>query len=357
MDQENPGNINNAEGISVPDTISKIKSGIRYIRAKWKIVLIVSMLGAISGLCYAIFKKTTYTADCTFVLEDAKSGGGLGQFAGLASLAGISLGGEAGGGGIFQGDNILELYKSRTMIEKALLSTCIFDGKKQMLIDRLMDHYKLRGKLKDGKIDYINFEGDPDNFSRKQDSVITGLAGFINKKILKVTKPDKKLSIIKVEVITEDELFSKCFTDKMVENVNNFYIQTKVKKESQTVQILQHQADSVRLILENSMHGVASANDAAPNANPLMSTLRLASQKKQIDVQASSAIYAEVVKNLELQKITLRQQMPLIQIIDKPVLPLGKNIITKQLGTIAGMMAGLFLISLILAIKRTFDKH
>ncbi len=156
--------------------------------------------------------------------------------------------------------------------------------------------YKLRGKRKDGKTDYISFEGDPENFSRKQDSVMIGLAGRINKKILKVTKPDKKLSIIKVEITSEDELFSKCFADKMVENVNNFYVQTKVKKESQTVQILQRQADSVRIILNNSMHGVASANDAAPNANPLMSTLRLNSQKKQIDVQASSAIYANVVK-------------------------------------------------------------
>ena len=356
MDQGNPGSINNAEGISVPDTVTKIKSGIRYIKSKWKIVLIFCLLGAISGVTYAIFDKTTYTANCTFVLEDGKGGGGLGQFAGLASLAGISLGGGASGGGIFEGDNILELYKSRTMIEKALLSTCVFDGKKQMLIDRFLDHYKLRGKTKDGKTEYISFEGDPDNFNRKQDSVITGLAGRINKKILKVTKPDKKLSIIKVEVITEDELFSKCFTDKMVENVNNFYIQTKVKKESQTVQILQHQADSVRIILNNSMHGVASANDAAPNANPLMSTLRLNSQKKQIDVQASSAIYAEVVKNLELQKIALLQQMPLIQVIDKPVLPLGKNSITKRFGAIVGMLAGLFLITLILAVTRTFSR-
>ncbi len=138
MDQGNPGNINNAEGISVPDTVTKIKSGIRYIKSHWKIVLIFSLLGAISGVCYAIFNKTTYTASCTFVLQDAKGGGGLDQLSGLASLAGISVGGGSAVS-IFEGENIFELYKSRTMIEKALLSTCIFDGKKQMLIDRFMD--------------------------------------------------------------------------------------------------------------------------------------------------------------------------------------------------------------------------
>ncbi len=358
MDQGNAGNVNDAEAISVADVITKIKSGTRYIKSKWKIVLIVSLLGAISGLCLAIFKKTTYTATCTFVLEDTKAGGGssLSQISGLASLAGLNLGGD-GAGGIFEGDNILELYKSRIMIESALLDTCIFDGKKQLLADRLMDQYKKRRKLEDGRTEYVTFAGDPDNFSRKQDSVITKLADFINKKVLVVTKPDKKLNIIKVEVTSEDELFSKCFTDKMVENVNNFYTETKVKKQSRTVHILQRQADSVKIILENSMHGVASAMDAAPNANPLMSTLRLSSQKKQIDVQASSAIYGEVVKNLELEKITLLQQMPLIQIIDKPVLPLAKNTITKLVGAIAGMIAGLFLISLILVIKSSFEDH
>jgi len=357
MDQGNPGNVNDAEAISVADVITKIKSGTRYIKSKWRIVLIVSLLGAISGLCFAIFKKTTYTATCTFVLEDTKSGGGsLSQISGLASLAGLNLGGD-GGGGIFEGDNILELYKSRIMIENSLLDTGIFDGKKQLLVYRLLDQYKKRRKLKDGRTEYVTFGGNPDNFSRKQDSVITNLTEFINKKILKVTKPDKKLNIIKVEVTSEDELFSKFFTDKMVENVNNFYTETKVKKQSRTVHILQRQADSVKIVLENSMHGVASAMDAAPNANPLMSTLRLSSQKKQIDVGSSSAIYAEVVKNLELEKITLLQQMPLIQIIDKPVLPLAKETITKLVGVIAGTIAGLFLILLILVIRRTFEEH
>lgn len=357
MDQGNPGKVNDAEAISVADLITKIKSGTRYIKSKWKIVLIVSLLGALCGLCFAIFKKTTYTAECTFVLADTKGGGGnLSQISGLASLAGLNLGGDAGGG-IFEGDNILELYKSRIMIESALLDTGIFDGKKQLLVYRLLDQYKKRRKLEDGRTEYVTFDGNPDNFNRKQDSVITNLSEFINKKILKVTKPDKKLNIIKVEVTSEDELFSKFFTDKMVENVNTFYTETKVKKESRTVQILQRHADSVKVILENSLHGVASAVDAAPNANPLMSTLRLSSQKKQIDVQASSAIYSEVVKNLELEKMTLLQQMPLIQIIDKPVLPLAKNTITKLVGAIAGMIAGLFLISLILVIRRTFEEH
>ena len=114
---------NPSDEISIVDLISKVKEITKYLKSKWIIILSFSILGALLGLGYSILKKPTYTAVCTFVLEDAKGGGGLGQYAGLASLAGINLGGS--GGGIFEGDNIIELYKSRTMIEKALLSDAI----------------------------------------------------------------------------------------------------------------------------------------------------------------------------------------------------------------------------------------
>lgn len=333
--QERSGN--NSEELSLVEVLAKLKSTIGYIRNKWVNIFIASLVGGLLGLGYSIFNKPTYTAVCTFVLEDAKSGGALGQYAGIASLAGIDIGGGGGSGGIFQGDNIIELYKSRKMIENALLSSAQFDQKNELLVDRYLDYNNLRKRWKiDDKLKNLNFKGNPDNFNRKQDSIITVLAELFNKKILDVTKPDKKLNIIKVEVVTEDELFSKYFTEKLVQNVNDFYIRTKTKKAYQNVQILQHQADSVKNILNSSINGVASANDAAPNANPQMSTLRVVSQKRQVDVQANTAIYSEVVKNLEIEKIALRQEMPLIQVIDKPVLPLKKTVTGKLKSIIIG---------------------
>jgi len=118
------------------------------------------------------------------------------------------------------------------------------------------------------------------------------------------------------------------------------------------VRVLQRQADSVRLILNSSLNGVASAIDAAPNANPLMSTLRVASQKRQIDVQANSAIYSEIVKNLELAKISFRQEMPLIQVIDKPVLPLTIDKTNKLKGALMGIIIGAFIAVVILVSKK-----
>ncbi|MFC0514815.1 Wzz/FepE/Etk N-terminal domain-containing protein [Mucilaginibacter angelicae] len=343
--------------ISIKDFIGKIHSTSSYLKSKWVIILSISILGAAIGLAYSIFKKPLYTASSTFVLDDGNKSGGISQYAGLAAMAGIDLGGGSGSGGIFQGDNILELYKSRLMIEKTLLSESVFNGKKQLLIDRYIEFNKLRDYWKkEENINSISFTGNPNNFSRTQDSIITAFVILFNKQILTVSKPDKKISIIRVDVTSKDELFARNFDLKLVETVNQFYLQTKTKKSNQNIQILQHQADSVRSVLNSSIYGVASAIDAAPNANPSLQILKAPSQRKQVDVQASTAIYSEMVKNLELSKMSLRQETPLIQTIDVPVLPLTVTKTGKIAAAIIGLFLGALITSLFLISKKIIKK-
>jgi uncharacterized protein involved in exopolysaccharide biosynthesis len=345
----------NPDEISVTDVVKKIRSTISYLKQKSLLLLFFGIVGGALGLTYAIIKKPLYIASSTFVIDDGSKSGGLGQFAGLASIAGIDVGGS-GGGGIFQNDNILELYKSRLMIEKTLLSEAVFNGKKQLLIERYIEFNKLRQQWESENNGAISFSGNPAYFSRKQDSIISKFTELLNKQSLLVSKPDKKLSIIKVDVTNKDELFAKEFNLKLVENVNEFYKQTKTKKSTQNIQVLQHQADSVKKNLNSSITGVASALDASPNANPGLQILRVPSQKKQIDVQASTAIYAEIVKNLELSKMSLRQETPLIQLIDSPVLPLEKTVISKVSGILLGVLLGVFLSTTFLIAKKILKR-
>jgi len=341
---------NNSEEVSLMEIGLIVKRTLKYLKTKWIFIVLAIVIGMALGLSYATIKKPTYSAVCTFVLEDSKSSS-LGQYAGLASIAGINIG--DGGGGIFEGDNILELYTSRVMLKKALLTSCTFNNKKQLLIDRYIDYYNLRKTwMGNPELRNINFNNNPDSLNRKQDSIITSLVDLFNAKVLEVSKPDKKLSIIRVNITTKDELFSQYFNETLVKTVNDFYVQTKTKKAYQNVQILQHEADSIKLILNSSLTGVASAIDASPNSNPLISTLKVPSQKRQIDLQVNTAIYSEVVKNLELAKVSLRQETPLIQVVDKPVLPLPVDRPGKAKCTFLGFILGAFIsIFLIIGIK------
>ncbi|WP_082911435.1 GumC domain-containing protein [Pedobacter psychrophilus] len=348
---DNPANIQNDE-ISLKELILKLQEWWKYILSKWIIILMAGIIGGALGFVYAWSKKPVYTAQTTFVLEEGESGGGLGQYAGIASMMGVDLGG--GGGGIFKGDNILELYKSRRMIQETLLAVDTFNGKQQSLIERYIEFNKMRDgwnekpNLKDIHFDNLN------NFNRTQDSVIGKLVETLNSGILEVTKPDKKLSIISVSVRYGDELFAKSLANNIVSKVNTFYINTKTKKSSENLAILQNQSDSVRRVLNSSIGGVAAAVDANPNLNPAFQTLRVASQRKQVDVQASGAIYQEIVKNLEMAKISLRNEKPLIQIIDEPVFPLKMEKLGKAKGIILGGIIFGFLTIFFLLSRKIF---
>jgi hypothetical protein len=344
---------NDTGDLSLRDLVAKARLLFIYIKSKTIIIIVAGVIGASLGYGYARLKKPVYTAECTFVLEEGGKGGGLGQYSGLASIAGIDVG---GGGNIFQGDNILELYKSRSMIEKTLLTKVRFGSKDQLLIDRYIEFNRLRNKWDNNEATRgISFNGNSDEFSRVQDSIVTDIVNTFNTSFLFVTKPDRKLSIIDVDFSSKDELFAKKFTDQLVDNVNNFYVFTKTKKAQQSVLILQHQADSVRGRLDMSLNGVASSIDATPNANPNMVALRVPAQKKQVDVQANTAIYSEMVKNLETSKYSLRQETPLIQVIDRPVLPLSVNHLGKTKGAVIGFALSALLTIMLFVAKRIWD--
>ncbi len=339
--------------ISLKELILKLGEWYRYLLSKWLIILIAGLIGGALGLAYAFTQKPVYTATTTFVLEEGEGGGGLSQYAGLASMMGVDLG--SGGGGIFKGDNILELYKSRKMIKETLLSQDTFEGKQQLLIDRYIEFNKLRESwAKKPALAALRFTSTV-GYDRNRDSVMGNIIENINKGVLKVSKPDKKLSIINVEVKSEDELFAKSFGNNIVAKVNQFYINTKTKKSIENVEILQQQTDSVRRVLNSSIGGVAAAIDANPNSNPAFQSLRVGSQRKQVDVQASGAIYQELVKNLELSKITLRKERPLIQVIDEPIFPLKMEKLGKAKGIILGGIIFGFLTVLFLLVKKIFS--
>jgi len=339
--------------ISLKDLILKLREWYRYLLSKWFIILIAGIIGGALGFAYAWSKKPVYTAVSTFVLEEGGSAGAMGQYAGIASMVGIDLGG--GGGGIFQGDNIIELYKSRSMIQKTLLSEAEVQGKRQLLVDRYIEFNKLHEAWKEKpELSTIQFNLKAgESFNRVQDSIITTIVGDINKNYLTVAKPDKKLSIIKVEVKAKDEVFAKLFNDAIVKNVNDFYVQTKTKKSLDNVAILQHKTDSVRAVMNGAVYTAVAVSDATPNLNPTRQVQRVVPmQRAQISVETNKTILGELVKNLEMSKMSLLQETPLIQVIDEPVYPLQKEKFGKMKGIILGGIIVGFLTVLVLLIKK-----
>lgn len=350
--------IADSDEISLKELILKIREWWQYLWSRKLIIIGFGLLGGVLGFTYAYFQKPTYTATTTFVLESNEGGGGLGQYAGLASMVGIDLGG--GGGGIFQGDNILELYKSRTMLEKTLMTSVEIDGKRQTLMERyiamnnMREGWKEKPALLKLRFDSAsNGQRPTTNDQRLRDSLMGTAVERIKKGLLSVTKPDKKLSIIQVDVKSGDEQFSKLFNDNIVATVNNFYLQTKTKKSAENVAILQGKVDSVRAVMNGAIYTAVVVNDATPNLNPTRQVKRVAPQQKaQFNAETNKQVLMALVQNLELANIAMRKDAPLLQKLDEPVYPLKKEKFGKLKGVCFGAVVVTFLAILILIFIR-----
>lgn len=328
----------NEERISLGSVIRTIQDWIRSMFAAWKQIILGAII--IGGLYFTfqMIKKTEYVAQTTFVLE-VDGGSGLGgQLSSLANLAGVNLGSLTESSGVFQIDNIMELYRSYRMMKKTLLSPVdLGDGSNERLITRYAREKKLNNEWAPLGIDFEIPEGQ---MRIKHDSVMKEVVEDILERNLAVSKPNRKLTILSVAYKSEDQKFAKAFNEQLVQHVNDFYLETKTKKTGENLEILTQTADSVKRALDASLLALAQFEEENPNLNPLRQSAKVDYQKIQIDIQSSGTVYREIVKNLEIAKVAHRNNLPLIQIIDEPVFPLEDNRMKWYKALVIGLFAG-----------------
>jgi uncharacterized protein involved in exopolysaccharide biosynthesis len=361
MQSENNPNSTNFDNdeISLKELIFKIREWYQFLLTKWKLIILVSAIGGAIGLTYAFFQKPIYKADLTFAMDDEKSGGGgLSGALGLASSFGIDLGGGVAGGA-FSGTNLLALMKSRKIVEKTLLSPVAYKGKTISFADYYIEFNELREIWKKNlTLKNIHFPvtNDRSNFTLQQDSILKYIFFNIIEDNLSVGQADKKISIISVTVKSNEEGFSKEFCETLAKVTSDYYVEIKSKKSRMNVEILQKQADSIRAELNSAITGVAAASDNVYNLNPAFNVKKTPSTRRQIDVQANTAILTQLVANLELSKVSLRKETPLIQVIDRPILPLDKDRVSKKKSLLLGGFLAGFLTVLYLVFTSLYKK-
>lgn len=339
------------------DAFIKGREWFNFLLSKWLIIVVVGLLGGGLGFFYAWLQKPSYKATLTFALEDQQQDGRLGGALSLASQFGFDLG--SSGGGMFASANLIELFKSRTIIQQTLMLPVKVDNKTISYAEMFIQGQEWRKKwaekpaLKD--LQFLP-NTSREQFTRTQDSVMGAIYEIIIKTSLNVIQKDKKVDIITLEMKSGNESFAKNFTEALAQQVSDFYISSKNKKARMNMEIIQKQTDSIRGLLNGAITDVAVANDNTFGLNPALNVQRTTSTRRQIDVQYNVAILAELIKQTELARVTLRKETPLIQVIDKPIPPLPKEKLGKLMGLIIGGILGGLLIVFILVFRRLFKQ-
>lgn len=341
--------------LSLKEFVLNIQNWFQYLIKKWLIILLVCLLGGAIGLWFSIHNEPEYTGSLSFVLEDdgTSTSGALG----LASQFGFDVG--SGTGGVFKGTNVIELFKSRLMVQKALLSPADYKEGKASLAEQYIDNQGWRLTWKDKpELANLNFPISVDSSiqTRIQDSILGQIYKNLVQGELEVSQKDKKISLITINVRSNNESFSKKFTETLAAIVSDFYVQTKSKKARENLDILEHQTDSIRGRLNGSIVNIAVAADQTFGLNPALNVKRIPSVKSEVDVQTNKALLAELIKQVELARINLRKETPLIQIIDTPILPLEMTKIGKTKGIVLGVIiAGFLIVTFLISSKLIKD--
>ena len=323
------------ETIKYSELKAVIQRFLNYFISQYKIILYITLITSALGLLYGKLQPSTFKATSTFIVED-KSGKGGGGLSGLASQFGIDVGGLTGGGaGLFDGDNILEIIKSRSIIEKVLLTK--MEEPSSLKGQTIADYYIQINNLapafesKNINVKSLNFASLTEGAKHtiQQDSILYILYSRINKN-LNVEKKNKKSTIITLEVVSGDQVFSKTFAEQLLKQTSDLYIDIKTGNLSRSIDRIQQKADSLQRSLSNIYQNSFQINSSRTEIS-------------NRDKTFSSTLYAEVVKNLETLKLSLINQTPVIQVLDTPKYPLFDQRTPARYSLIIGFAIGFVL--------------
>ncbi len=327
-------------------SIEKSKTWIRFLLSKWLIIVCFGLAGIVLGVIYAKRQVRMYESYLTFSLdENGNSSGG-----GIASLA-AQFGFGNSENDLFSGDNIVEVIKSRTILERVLLSKDTLEGKPITMIDYFSKIFPNQKIFRDAgkKQEIVIPDGlDRNRFTPQQNDYLYKIYQDIQLSYLTAARPDKQLNIYVVKFISPNERFTKIFTDRILNETIKFYTELKTQKSEATLKVLEQRIADVKGNLNASISTKASSQDA--NLNPAFAAALVPLQKQQLNMQVYGAAYAELYKNLELARFQYLQNIPLLQIINQNDYPMAKVesnwIKSAMIGAVLFGIFGTFLFSI-----------
>lgn len=344
---------NNSEGIDMSTIIQIVKSyAWELLRFSWLILIIAALLG---GYLYNSKLKipTQYIGSYSLTLNQSSGtdqnylqqvlGGGL--LAGLGSGPGSEL--SAGQGS--QIAMLQELLHTRkilqlTLFEKQTLNYPDGQKKNDFLINHYIELTGIRDQWVENESPLADFRFQHDsiaNFDRRENSILLMARSRIANGSL--SEELSRSGILTLKFKSTHEEFSYHFLHLLFDKLNAYFTHQSIEKQERVYNAAKQRRDSLENVMNNAETGyidyLNSHNVAARGHYAQTIETQYLARKLSGEMEA----YFMAVRNTEAAKIALEQQRPLLQPIDKPIYPLGRDRPNAFLYLIIGALAGGFL--------------
>lgn len=340
--------VDNDDEITLKELILKIKEFVVEVWYNWKIVLIFCVI-FLSFFLYKYSKSDyAYNARLTFMINQTE-GSSLSGLGGILGQFGIGEKNE------FNKNKIMMLNKSRRIIENAIFEKVTINGKSDFLANHIIINQDTMGKwasipfymklfAKPNPLKGFRFKhGEITKFSELENSAMKSIYQLISGKDdgsgsgIMSNGFDKESGIMHINTNTNNPELSIAITNKIFDNLSKFYIEKTIEKQKNTYNIIKAKTDSIFYLLQGKETGAAVSEDR--NVASWGSTTKLPVRRFTRDIQKLTIMYGESLKNLEIADFALKNQMPFVQPIDRPILPL----VPEKTSLLKSLIMGLFL--------------
>jgi hypothetical protein len=344
--------------LSLQDVLLLGQDYLREIKRKW--YFMIPFIFAVGG--YYVYQHhkegIKYPAGVTFMVneeegEDPSSGNGIGAL--LKSFTG--RGGKDAGTGL---EKVLQLFKSKSIIEKSLFQKVKVDGKEDYVANHMMNIYGLENlcseylsntkwldPIKDIKTHSFK-NNNIETFSNEEKLILIvlyeAIAGNPLQGIESMILPslDDKSNIMNFGVTTKSQDLTIAILEGIFNELSQFYVDQTVQKQTKIYNIVSAKKDSLAEVLAQADADLAKFEDS--NRSLVWVTGELTKVKLQRKARIAEIMYGEVAKQLEMADFALKRKIPYVKIIDmarKPLRPLKMSVlrstgITLAIGIILG---------------------
>lgn len=321
--------------ISLKELLLSLQSFWYELWRNWWLII----LFCIPFIAFMVYKNlntpVTYPTVLTFMLNDDE-GGSLGNVAGI--LGSFGLGGS--GGGEYNLEKMMELLRSRKIVQSILLKKAKIAGKQDYYANHLIAIYKYHDLWAEDTTGLKDFYFTHDSIpafslaeNRALKTLHTHVIGHANsdRPALLSYNISELTSIVTLALNTENEMLSIAMLEDLFDALSTYYIEKSTEKQQQTYDAVLFKTDSIYNELRSVEYALANFKDS--NYGLLSKKDRLKELQLEGQVKILYTIYGESLKNKEVAEFSLYDRTPVIQAIDRPLSPIeaSKDSLLKAL--------------------------
>ena len=341
-----------SDEVALKDIFLKIKEFTIEVLNNWKLLLVFIIPFAAYFLVKAFLSDPTYSARLTFMINEEEGGGASG-----ASTLLNQFGLGKGGGGNYNMEKILELSKSRKIVQNTLFDSMMVNGHNDLIANHIIDIYNLHDEWKKSSLGKNKFKftrSQPGEFNRTENTVLLKLYRKIIGNETQLGLFSKSLNedtgIMTLSSKTTSEELSIKLLNSIYNNLSAFYIDKAIEKQRFNLNLIAAKTDSIKNALNIADYNLANFRDS--NRGLWTKKAELREDQLSREVQILTIMYGESIKNLEYADFSLRTKTPFIQLVDAPISPIPANMVSKVMAFAIGVFIGAFLgIAFIIARK------